>query len=91
MSVLRSRHPDSDFGPLMRPYTVDAASNTVQKAAVEAGDPAPAGVKFQYLPKRLSFEIIRWRRSQSALNKLCWYHEPVATCYQCTIPMQTYL
>ena len=51
MSVLQGRHPDSDFGPLMRPYSVDIASNSVQKASVEAGDSPPEGVKFQYLPK----------------------------------------
>lgn len=51
MALLRSRHPDSDFGPLMRPYTIDATTNLVQKASVEAGDAAPHGSKFQYLPK----------------------------------------
>ena len=52
MNVLRTHHPDSDFGPVMRPYFIDVESDAVQKATgLEAGDAAPPGSKFQYRPK----------------------------------------
>ncbi|EMC95571.1 hypothetical protein BAUCODRAFT_58044, partial [Baudoinia panamericana UAMH 10762] len=49
--TLRDRHPESDFEPLMRPYTVNISDNTTVKSQLDPGASAPAGVKIHYMPR----------------------------------------
>ncbi|KAK4574285.1 SWI/SNF chromatin-remodeling complex subunit [Recurvomyces mirabilis] len=51
MLTLRSRHPESDFEPIMRPYAVDTTNGKTVKVATEPGALPPGGVKFQFLPR----------------------------------------
>jgi hypothetical protein len=73
MAVLRDRHPDSDFGPLMRPYMVDASTRAVQKASVEPGDAPPEGMKFSFIPKIRCYVSTaahqRWKRKGRGIER----------------------
>lgn len=51
MATLRSRHPESDFESLMKPYTVDASTGDNQKLNLEPGAPPPPGTKIVYMPR----------------------------------------
>ncbi|TKA72899.1 hypothetical protein B0A55_05345 [Friedmanniomyces simplex] len=52
IQLLRTRHPDSDFEPLMRPYALDSAEGKqVKIPALEPGAAAPQGVQIKFLPR----------------------------------------
>ncbi|KAL9531175.1 SWI/SNF chromatin-remodeling complex subunit [Sphaerulina musiva] len=54
IATLRAEHPDDDFMPFMRAYTIDAeteATITKGRGPPTAGGVPAAGTKFQYLPR----------------------------------------
>ncbi|KAK4497901.1 hypothetical protein PRZ48_010556 [Zasmidium cellare] len=48
---LQSRHPSDNFVPLMKPYCISLETGEITKGNLSPGDPAPPGLKMQYLPR----------------------------------------
>ncbi|KAF2211358.1 hypothetical protein CERZMDRAFT_60071 [Cercospora zeae-maydis SCOH1-5] len=53
IETLRAEHPDDNFMPFMRAYMIDVETGSITKGKQPptAGGSAPAGVKYQYLPR----------------------------------------
>ncbi|PPJ59689.1 hypothetical protein CBER1_09040 [Cercospora berteroae] len=53
IETLRAEHPDDNFMPFMRAYMIDVDTGSITKGKQPptVGDTAPAGIKYQYLPR----------------------------------------